>query len=99
MQLPLTVSRFSKIQIGFTFLVLVYLGSPVERALNRCVCVCVCVVVHFFRLVNVFFYCVSFSFFHTRRRDWLGEMSRNALLCVECDVNHNSIHQCCLLIF
>jgi len=25
---PLTVSCFSKIQIGFTFLVLVYLGSP-----------------------------------------------------------------------
>ena len=28
MPLPLTVSCFSKIQIGFTFLVLAYLGSP-----------------------------------------------------------------------
>ena len=28
MPLPLTVSRFSKIQIGFTFLVPAHLGSP-----------------------------------------------------------------------
>jgi len=28
MQLPLTVSRFSKMPIGFTFLVLAHLGSP-----------------------------------------------------------------------
>jgi len=28
MPLPLTVSCFSKIQMGFTFLVLAYLGSP-----------------------------------------------------------------------
>ena len=42
--LPLTVSCFSKIQIGFTFLVLVHLGSPGKRAVKRvCVCVCVCV--------------------------------------------------------
>ena len=32
MPLPLTVSCFSKIQIGFTFLVLAHLGSPGERA-------------------------------------------------------------------
>ena len=49
--LPLTVSCFSKIQIGFTFLVLTHLGSPGQRAikwvwvvldkgpLNGCVCV------------------------------------------------------------
>jgi len=37
---PLTVSRFSKIQIGFTFLVLAHPGSPGKRALER-VCVCV----------------------------------------------------------
>ena len=44
MLLPLTVSCFSKIQIGFTFLVLAHLGSPGERAVKRtCVCVCVCV--------------------------------------------------------
>jgi len=39
MPLPLTVSCFSKIQIGFTFLVLAHLGSPRKRAV-KCVCVC-----------------------------------------------------------
>jgi len=40
MPLPLTVSCFSKIQIGFTFLVPAHPGSPGQRAVNR-VCVCV----------------------------------------------------------
>jgi len=39
MPLPLTVSCFSKIQIGFTFLVLAHLCSPGKRAVKR-VCVC-----------------------------------------------------------
>jgi len=34
MPLPLTVSCFSKIQIGFTFLVLAHLGSPGKGPLN-----------------------------------------------------------------
>ena len=38
--LPLTVSCFSKIQIGFTFLVLAHPGSPGQKAVKR-VCVCV----------------------------------------------------------
>jgi len=38
MPLPLTVSCFNKIQIGFTFLVLAYLGSPGNGPLNGCVC-------------------------------------------------------------
>ena len=38
--LPLTVSCFSKIQIGFTFLVPAHPGSPLKRAVKR-VCVCV----------------------------------------------------------
>jgi len=38
MPLPLTVSCFSKIQIGFTFLVPAYLGSHGKRAVKR-VCV------------------------------------------------------------
>ena len=38
MPLPLTVSCSSKIQIGFTFLVPAYLGSPGKRAVKR-VCV------------------------------------------------------------
>jgi len=41
MPLPLTVSCFSKIQIGFSFLVPAHLGSPGERAVKR-VCGCVC---------------------------------------------------------
>ena len=40
--LPLSVSYFSKIQIGFTFLVLAHLGSPGQRAIKR---VCVLLVV------------------------------------------------------
>jgi len=43
MPLPLIVSCFSKIQIGFAFLVLAYPGSPGKRAVKR-VCVCVYVV-------------------------------------------------------
>ena len=42
MPLPLTVTCFSKIQIGFTFLVVAHLGSPGKGAVKR-VCVCVCV--------------------------------------------------------
>ena len=46
MPLPLTVSCFSKIQIGFSFLVPAYSGSPGKRAVKRvCLCVCVCVFV------------------------------------------------------
>jgi len=43
MPLPLTVSCFSKIQIGFTFLVPAYLCSPGQRALKR---MCVCGVIY-----------------------------------------------------
>ena len=44
MPLPLTVSCFSKIQIGLTFLVPAHPGSPGQRAVKwLCVCVCVCV--------------------------------------------------------
>ena len=43
--LPLTDSCFSKIEIGFTFLVPAYPGRPRKRAVKRvraCVCVCGC---------------------------------------------------------
>ena len=43
MPLPLTVSCFSKIQIGFTFLVPAHPGSPGQRAVKR---VCVCYVLY-----------------------------------------------------
>ena len=42
MPLPFTVSCFSKIQIGFTFLVPAHPGSPGKMAVKR-VCMCVCV--------------------------------------------------------
>jgi len=42
MPLPLTVSCYSKIQIGFTFLVPADLDSHGKRAVKR-VCVCLCV--------------------------------------------------------
>ena len=45
MPLPLIVSCFSKIQIGFTFLVPVHLGSPGKGPLNGC---CVVVVLCLF---------------------------------------------------
>jgi len=40
MPLSLTVSCFSKIQIGFTFLVPAHPGSPIKEPLNGCVGVC-----------------------------------------------------------
>jgi len=47
--LPLTVSCFSKIQIGFTFLVPAHLGSPGQRAVKR-----VCVVMVLFCQISSF---------------------------------------------
>jgi len=47
MPLPLTVSCFSKIQIGFAFLVLADPGSPEKRAVKH-VCVCVCDILSLF---------------------------------------------------
>ena len=65
MPLPLTVSCFSEIQIGFTFLVPAHLGSPGKRAVKR-VCVSVwchdrsetwfttlCILIRFQTLVSV----------------------------------------------
>ena len=40
--LPLTVSCFSKIQIGFTFLVTADPGSPGQRAVKRAYVTCSC---------------------------------------------------------
>ena len=42
MPLPLTVSCFSKIQIGCTFLVPAHLGSPGQRAIKRVVMITIC---------------------------------------------------------
>ena len=53
--MPFTVSYFSKIQIGFTFLIPAHLGSPGKRAVKRvcvCVCVCVCVFILLFKALH-----------------------------------------------
>jgi len=44
MPLPLTVSCFSKIQIGFTFLIPAHLGNPGKGLLNVCVCDSICAI-------------------------------------------------------
>ena len=51
MPLPLTVSCFSKIQIGFTFLVLADPGSPRQRAVKRA-CVCVWIIILIIKINN-----------------------------------------------
>ena len=67
MPLPLTVSCFSKIQIGFTFLVSAHLGSPGKRAVKR-VYVCylalpLCTVsMHLTRCILWHVVCLPFSF-------------------------------------
>ena len=57
MPLPLTVSCFSKIQIGFAFLVPADPGSPGQRAIKR-VCVCVSISYDFTHFLIVL--CIAF---------------------------------------
>jgi len=58
MPLPLNVSCFSKIQIGFTFLVPAHPGSPGQRAVKR-VCLCVYSVTLCSGAANVFSYIIN----------------------------------------
>jgi len=86
MPLPLTVSCFSKIQIGFTFLVQAHPGSPGQRAVKRLLDWFLCVFV-WKGLVYVFVSSVyssdpfgfvsftGFSFLSTKPRDLLGSTS------------------------
>jgi len=66
MPLPLTVSCFSKIQIGFTFLVPVHLGSPGKRAVKW---VCVFIILVEVCLVALFWMKTAFP---DRLIDWLS---------------------------
>jgi len=54
MPLPLTISCFSKFQIGFTFLVPAHRVVLDRGPLNGCLCVCVCVCVccHCFTVIH-----------------------------------------------
>jgi len=52
--LLLTVSCFSEIQTGFTFLVPAHPGSPSQRAVKGvCVCVFVCVCAHLLTTIGI----------------------------------------------
>jgi len=56
MPLPLIESCFSKIQIGFTFLVPAHLGSPGKRSVKRvyvCYCTVICKLTRYALLVFV----------------------------------------------
>jgi len=70
MPLPLTVSCFSKIKIGFTFLVPAHLGSPGQMAVRR-VCVCVCVFVCVCVLRCVAYSCLLSQLSCKSARHWL----------------------------
>jgi len=89
MLLPLTVSCFSEIRINFTFLVPADPGIPGKMAVKRVrvrACVRACV-------VNACFCCVSFSFFHTKSKDWLGETSPKWSILCRRAYNRNSVSQ------
>ena len=67
-----TVSCFSKIQIGFTFLVPTHLGSPGQMAVKR-VCVCVCLSVCLSHLSTAAAACDAFAAGHPagkRYQEW-----------------------------
>jgi len=63
MPLPLTVSCFTKIQIGVTFLVPAHPGSPAKRAVKRlCVCVCCMHLIHAtYCYINCYTHCTFVS--------------------------------------
>ena len=62
MPLPLTVSCFSKIQIGFTFLVPAYPGSPRQRSLNGRAHARVCFGAEVYMTCKIVSYAQEFSF-------------------------------------
>ena len=75
MPLPLTVSCFSKIQIGFTFLVPAHPGSPGQNAVKRlCIWTDVC------SAQSLCFVCMTghYNFYYVRMYDWVS--TRNRLL-------------------
>ena len=99
MPLPLTVSCFSKIQCGFTFLVPAYLGSPRQRAVKRgCVCVCVCKSEHSCILSDIrVLYCfchycfvcqINNAVLVTRDR-WIMRLCARIILRIIGDLAHN----------
>jgi len=76
MPLQITVTCFSKIQIGLTFLVPAHPGSPVKRAIKR-VCVCVCVRLHLITKLAK-----SYSLSHSWTHWWRVTTITETVLCV-----------------
>ena len=86
MPLPLTVSFFSKIQIGFTFLVPAHLGNPGKKAVKR---VCMCVYLTRRRKVawcawNVQLFTADVSRVHDCSRKWSEMREEHALGVAKC---------------
>ena len=59
--LPLTVCCFSKIQIGFTYLVLAHLGSPIQRSVKRVCVYCIEIAINAKPDDVVLFYTITLS--------------------------------------
>jgi len=77
MPLPLTVSCFSKIQIGFTFLVPAHLRSPGKGPLNGCVCDGHCVLAAASVLYVILLIC---EFSVTNLASWLHKTTKVLLI-------------------
>jgi len=74
MPLPLTFSCFSKIQIGFTFLVPAHPGSPGQRAVKLgCVCVVIAITIILTQLAGLFMAA------KLRKTLWINFHSRSVL--------------------
>jgi len=78
MPLPLTISCFSNIQIGFTFLVPAHLSSPRKRAV-KWVCVCMLCIL---RVKNWTFLYLCLSYRWGRKHNFFSLSAR--LICVLC---------------
>ena len=84
-----TVSCFSKVQIGFAFLVPAHPGSPGKRAVKRvCVCVCtvrvrVCCLWWWWLIININITFMHFLLLEYNRRDKLIHQFRiRQVLCI-----------------
>ena len=96
MPVPLTVSCFIKIQIGFTFLVPLTRVVPDIEPLNGCMCVCVCecfgskgihAVNHLLQLLQMFVFCwhsCSLRATVERRQLWITSDKMPLGLCSAC---------------
>jgi len=80
--LPLTVCCFSKIQIGFTFLVPAYPGSPGKRATKR---LCVCITLPLAHSGECLPLLLFFSFLHYQSNGLaVKNVSTITCFCLEC---------------